>query len=145
MSDDIAAIHNLLHQYCHAVDRGSVDDIMEVFHSEAVLRPVYLGDQAHEGAAAVRVWYTDYDQKVRASVSRMRHKIMSPYVEVQGDEATAVSYLDADFVPKGAERMGLATGRYEDRLKKENGAWRISERVIRVDGTQDLGKVGGFV
>ncbi len=143
--NDLIAIHNLLNQYCHAVDRGSVDDIMAVFHSQAVLRPTYMGDEAHKGAEAVRAWYTRYDQTVRASVSRMRHKITSPYVEVRGDEATAVSYLDADFVPTKSDRMGLATGCYEDRLKKENGEWRIIERVIHVDGTQDLGQVGAFV
>lgn len=140
MSEDVTAIEQLLHQYCHAVDRGSVEDILAVFHADAVLRPVYLGDDVHKGREAVGTWYRRYDETVRASVRNMRHKITCPYIQVRGDEASAVSYLDADFVDAKSGAMGVATGRYEDRLVREGGRWWIADRTIIVDGSVSLGK-----
>ncbi len=130
---DIAEIQNLLNQYCHAVDRGSVDDIVAVFHRDAVLCPRYLGDDTHKGIDAIRAWYADYDRKVRSTVNPMRHKITAPYIQVDGDRATAVCYLDADFVTNANGDMGVATGRYEDKLVKDGGRWWISERAILGD------------
>ncbi len=141
---DLAEIQNLLNQYCHAVDRGSIDDIAAVFHRDAVLRPRYLGDEAHEGIDAIRAWYTDYDRKVRSTVHPMRHKITAPYIEVDGERATAVCYLDADFVSNANGQMGVATGRYEDRLVKDAGRWWIRERVIIVDHSISLGTPGAL-
>ena len=141
---DLAEIQNLLQQYCHAVDRGSVDDILAVFHRDATLRPVYLGPDSHQGHAAIRAWYTDYDRKVRSTVNPMRHKITAPYIQVEGDRATAVCYLDADFVSNASGEMGVAHGRYEDVLVKDEGRWSISERVIIVDNSISLGVPSGF-
>jgi ketosteroid isomerase-like protein len=141
---DLAEIQNLLNQYCHAVDRGSIDDIAAVFHRDAVLRPRYLGDEAHEGIDAIRAWSPDYDRKVRSTVHPMRHKITAPYIEVDGERATAVCYLDADFVSNANGQMGVATGRYEDRLVKDAGRWWIRERVIIVDHSISLGTPGAF-
>lgn len=142
---DIAEIQNLLNQYCHAVDRGSVDDIMAVFHRDAILRPVYLGDDRHSGRDAIRAWYSDYDRKVRSTVNPMRHKITAPFIEVDGDRATAVCYLDADFVSNATGEMGVATGRYEDQLLRDEGRWWIHERVIIVANSVSLGTPGDFL
>ncbi len=142
---DIAEIQNLLNQYCHAVDRGSVEDILEVFHRDAVLAPRYLGEDTHRGRDAIRAWYTDYDRKVRSTVDPMRHKITAPYIRVDGERATAVCYLDADFVSNANGEMGVATGRYEDVLVKDEGRWWIAERVIIVDHTISLGTPGDFL
>ena len=142
---DLAEIQNLLNQYCHAVDRGSVDDILAVFHRDAVLRPRYLGEDVHNGIDAIRAWYTDYDRKVRSTVNPMRHKITAPYVQVDGDRATSVSYLDADFVSNANGEMGVATGRYEDQLVKDQGRWWISERVILVDHSVRLATPADFL
>jgi ketosteroid isomerase-like protein len=140
VDNDIIAIQQLLYQYCHAVDRGSVGDILEVFHRDAVLRPVYLGHEIHKGRDAVRAWYSHYDTTVRAAVRNLRHKISCPYIELHGDEATAISYLDADFVDRNTGKMGLAAGRYEDKLIRDGGRWWIADRSIVVDGSVSLGQ-----
>lgn len=140
MSEDITAIEQLLYQYCHAVDRGSVEDILAVFHREAVLRPVYQGDEVHKGREAVAAWYGRYDETVRSSVRNMRHKISCSYIQLRDDEATAVSYLDADFVDVKTGDMGVAVGRYEDKLVRADGRWWIADRTIIVDGSISLGK-----
>ncbi len=141
---DLAEIQNLLQQYCHAVDRGSVDDILAVFHRDATLRPVYLGEDIHTGHDAIRAWYTDYDRKVRSTVHPMRHKITAPYIELDGERATTVCYLDADFVSNQTGEMGAAQGRYEDVLVKDQGRWWIADRVIIVESSISLGTPGGF-
>ena len=139
-ASDILLIQNLLNQYCHAVDRGSVDDILEVFHPDGVLRPVYQGDAAHKGRDAIRAWYQKYDGSVRAGVEQMRHKISAPYIQVDGDRARSVCYLDADFIAKATGEMGVATGRYEDELVRDQGRWWIAERIIIVENNLGLGK-----
>ena len=121
-----------------------IAEILAVFHRDAVLEPRYLGDERHEGIEAIRAWYTDYDRKVRSTVNPMRHKITAPFIEVEGERATAVCYLDADFVSNASGEMGVATGRYEDRLVKDGDRWWIAERAIIVDHSIGLGTPGDF-
>ena len=41
--------------------------------------------------------------------------------------------------------MGVATGRYEDQLVKDQGRWWISERVILVDHSVRLATPADFL
>jgi ketosteroid isomerase-like protein len=140
MADDITEILQLLHRYCHALDRGSVDEILDVFHPDAVLLPRYQGDESHRGREAIRGWYVDYENTVKAAVRELRHKITCPWIQVQGKEATSVAYLDADYVARESGEMGLAAGRYEDKLVKEKGRWWLRERAILLHGVLPLGR-----
>jgi hypothetical protein len=124
------AIEQLLHRYCHALDRGSIDEVMELFHRDAVLLPAYESDARHVGHDAVRGWYTNYDRTLRANVRHLRHKISCPWIEVSGNTATSVCYLDADAIPEGSEQSVVLVGRYEDELVKDAGRWWFAERKI---------------
>jgi hypothetical protein len=124
------AIEQLLHRYCHALDRGGIDEVVELFHRDAVLLPAYDSDDRLVGREAVRGWYANYDQTLRANVRYLRHKISCPVIEVSGDAATSVCYLDADAIPTGSDAPFVLVGRYEDQLVKDEERWWFKERRI---------------
>lgn len=133
MRDDQVAIEQLLNRYCHKLDRGDIDAVVELFAEEAVLIPEYEGDATYAGKAAVRGWYTRYGANTVAAVRGLRHKISTAMIEVEGDVATSVCYLDADAINLKTGQRSLSGGRYEDRLARTADGWRITQRRIIVD------------
>ena len=138
MREDQVAIEQLLNRYCHKLDRGEIDAVVDLFTEDAVLLPQYEGDARHAGRAAVRAWYTRYAATSIAAVRGLRHKISTALIEVDGDAATAVCYLDADSVNRATGKRSLVGGRYEDRLVRTVAGWRISERRIVIDYASTL-------
>ena len=140
MIEDIVEIEQLLNRYCHAVDRGTVSDIMEVFHEDGVLLPRYQSEESFKGKEAVRGWYEKYDKTARDQTRSLRHTISTPMIQVDGNQATSVCYLDADGIDSGSGRAFQVLGRYEDRLIKDDRRWWIAERAIVVEGNYALGE-----
>ena len=134
MKDNITEIQQLLHRYCHTLDRGIVDEVMDVYHRNAVLLPRYQGDKSFNGSEAIRGWYLNYEKTVKSSVHNLRHKVTCPWIQVNGNEATSVCYFDAYYVENSTGVLAFAAGRYEDKLVKEEGRWWIKERSIFMDG-----------
>jgi hypothetical protein len=130
--EDYVAIQQLLHKYCHAVDRGTADDVAALFHRDGVLLPRYESDERYEGREAVRGWYARYMEDFRAKVRYLRHKVESAVIEVAGNEATSVCYLDADSIAISTNIPSVAFGRYDDKLIKDEGRWWFRERTIIV-------------
>jgi hypothetical protein len=130
--EDYLAILQVLHKYCHSVDRGTADEVAELFHRDGVLLPRYESDERYEGREAVRGWYARYMENFRAKVRYLRHKIESPVIEIAGNEATSVCYLDADSITVSTNAATVAFGRYEDKLIKDDGRWWFKERTIIV-------------
>ncbi|MGE0827414.1 MAG: nuclear transport factor 2 family protein [Candidatus Binatia bacterium] len=128
--EDYIGILQLLHKYCHAVDRGTADEVTALFHTEAVLLPKYESDERYEGREAVRGWYQRYIENFRAKVRYLRHKIEAPVIYVMGNEATCVCYLDADSITIAKNQANVACGRYDDKFIKESGQWWFKERAI---------------
>ncbi len=140
MIEDIIEIEQLLNRYCHAVDRGTVTDIMEVFHRDAVLLPRYQSEESFKGKDAVRAWYENYDKTARDRTRSLRHTISTPMIQVDGNQATSVCYLDADGIDSDSGTAFQMLGRYEDKLIKDDGRWWIAERAIFVEGNYQLGE-----
>lgn len=138
-SDDVTQIVQLLNQYCHVVDRGSAEEVAALFHPEAVLKPVYEGTAEHRGRAAILAWYSRYGAAAKGAVDHLRHRISCPWVQVDGDTASAVCYLDADSVSRTSGATTLSQGRYEDRLVRHDGRWLFMERAILVHNSVTLG------
>lgn len=59
-----------------------------------------------------------------------QHLIGSVYVEVDGDEATCTSYVQATHVHDDG-RMFVGAGRYDDDLVRTENGWRIAARRFR--------------
>ncbi|HEV8715194.1 MAG TPA: nuclear transport factor 2 family protein [Candidatus Binatia bacterium] len=128
--EDHLAIQQLLHKYCHVVDRGTAEEVAALFHRDAVLLPRHESDERYEGREAVHGWYQRYMENFRAKVRYLRHKIESPVIEITGNEATSVCYLDADSITASVNEANVAFGRYDDKFVKDEGRWWFKERAI---------------
>lgn len=128
---DVVAIEQLLYRYAHVLDRGTLDDVMPLFCDDAVLVVDSDGAETrHEGADGVRAWLQTHHYDRAGRIRHLRHKVSTPMIDVAGDTATSVSYLDADGVDTRTDSSRVTTGRYEDRLRRSGDTWRISERRL---------------
>ena len=131
MIEDIILIQNHLNAYCHAVDRGTLDEVIDLFHADAVMTPAYDGSDPVNGRDAIRAWYANYNLYYRSDqVSHLRHKVMTPSIQVNGNEATSSVYFDADALDVEKNEAMVVFGRYDDKLVKEGGRWLFKDRVI---------------
>jgi uncharacterized protein (TIGR02246 family) len=131
-ADDTAAIQQVLYRYCFAVDIGTPDEVADLFAETATLFPVYTGGEPVKGRAAIRDWYVTYQKNTRGAVDHLRHVVTNPVIDVRGDEADAMCYLTANSVSKASGQATYSAGYYKDKLVKEAGVWRFSERHIHV-------------
>jgi hypothetical protein len=63
---------------------------------------------------------------------RCRHLTLNPLYEVRGDEATGRSTTVVTLATADGYKI-LGQGAYEDRLRKQDGQWRIEHRRVRTD------------
>ncbi len=129
--EDTILIQNHLAAYCHAVDRGTLDQVAELFHQNAVMTPAYEDGAPLHGRDAIRDWYANYNTYYRSDqVKHLRHQITTPSIQVTGNEATSTCYFDADILDLEKKESLRVYGRYDDKLVKEDGRWYFIDRVI---------------
>jgi len=119
-------IRDLVHRYCWAVDRGTLEEVMALFHTECNL--ALVPGKRYLGREATHKWYNVYMQN-RMEV--LRHLIHNQVITVNGDTATSKSYFDAVGDLKG-ESITVA-GFYEDTLLRVNEEWKFTEKIIKLD------------
>ena len=123
-------IKETTHRYCYLVDRGTIDELMELFAdpSDLVMSP----DERLAGKAAVRQWYDGY---IKGRPEVLRHLIHNQIITLDGEGANKVahvkSYWDAVADLKGEAITGA--GFYEDTLRQFNGEWKFTEKRISAD------------
>ena len=135
---DEVTIWQLLYRYCHLVDRGSMAEVVDLFHPEGTL--VFSPNPPAEGRAAVRRAYDEWMRTAREPTEWLRHQINTPLIAVDGDRATAVSYFTADFLLQKRNRVQALTGRYDDELVRHDRRWQFWRREILVQARLDLGE-----
>lgn len=123
---DREKIRALVHYYCWAVDKGTLSEVMALFHDSCTL--ILAPGKKYEGREAVQRWYDVYLQN-RMEV--LRHLIHNQVMTINGNSATSKSYFDAVGDLKG-ESITVA-GYYEDTLLWIDGEWKFTEKIIRLD------------
>ncbi len=119
-------IRELLHRYCYAVDRGTLEEVMALFDDDCNLE--LAPGRKYLGRAAVHRWYERY---MRSRMGVLRHLIHNQVIDLDRTQARSRSYFDAVGDLKG-ESIVVA-GLYEDRLRKRGAEWKFAEKVIRLD------------
>jgi ketosteroid isomerase-like protein len=123
-SDDIHEIRQLLARIFHAGDAFDVETWLDCYTDDA------LFDSPHihmEGRDELRAGFPQL-----RGTSPTRHWIGNIVVELDGDDATAMSYLfvvSATFPPEP-----MVSGVYHDRFRRVDGRWLFSERLLTLDG-----------
>jgi hypothetical protein len=154
-ADDISSrvlIAELMDRYGVVHDFGTPEEYADLFTTDGEIAvgngpPIVKGrealiaqarrDQERFGAAPAA-------DGTRSSI--MRHLITNRIVKRVGkDEAEGSSYVLTLINDKDAGPQILSFSRYEDRYRKERGAWRIAHRaIITESGNAELGRKLGF-
>ena len=128
-TEDRLEIADIMARYCWAIDQRRWDGFVDLFTDDCRLD---FGDvmgvfEGHAGIERFTGVMTGLDLF-------MRHYSTNLVVDGDGREAVARSYVLA--ITGNATSRNQATGRYEDRLVKTSGRWRIRERraVIEMAG-----------
>ncbi|WP_028602856.1 nuclear transport factor 2 family protein [Ottowia thiooxydans] len=126
---DREAIRDCLYRYCRGIDRRDEEALRSAYWPDATDR-----HGPYQGSATGFIdWALG---KLKASDSRIVHRISNPLIELQGDQALVESYFDAIQEELNAEGLpveALLSGRYLDRFERRNGEWRIIARTVVYD------------
>ncbi|MCJ0907312.1 nuclear transport factor 2 family protein [Rhodococcus sp. ARC_M6] len=132
-----SAIRDLLCEYTHLIDQGRLRDVAALFAQsdygqcgpDGVATTVISSDADAVFAACsgfIRMYGTP-------PVPRTKHLLTNTRVFVDGDEASALSYVT---VIQGTEELALQpilSGRYFDRLTRVDGKWQFTQRLFCLD------------
>ena len=126
-TEDRLAIQELLHRYCHALDRGRWDEFASLFTDDCCLDlSQVLG--RYEGAAGIR----QFADVIGGAKFFMRHLVTNVVIDGDGERARAAAYVTAITGPPGPSQR-QTTGLYEDELVKRGGRWLLHRRHLALD------------
>ena len=126
------AIHDLMMAYCRAVDRGDQGSLLALFHPDATIVSGLVNGPAEAFAGQLIAHVT-------GQLASCSHSVANEWIEVNGDQAVAESYVIAFTLSEGEDaRQAIVGGRYLDRFERRphhgnDGEWKFRERVFVMD------------
>lgn len=141
--EQLEAIRRLKHStYCDGIDRLVAGDksgkaAISAHLTEQVVID-FSGRDLLEGKAAAEMFLFE---GVPATLSYSQHRVMNDVIDIDGNTATALWYLDcpAVFRPgnvRGIEGSAIILGRYEEQYVRENGVWKWRRITALLDAIQ---------
>ena len=127
---DKQAIADIHARYCRALDRMDKAAAYDLFRDDC--RVNYYG--IYEGTGR---GFVDWVWQAHAHMERHSHQITNMLIDNSGDSAVSEAYVTvvlwslAD--EEGVQKEIVCRGRYLDRLEREGGQWRITQREHVVD------------
>ncbi len=124
---DRLAINDVLARYCRGIDRCDADELAAVFTPDAHL-------DYGSGAAPIGETIAGLIQGL-AAMRLTQHNIGNTICRINGNRARAETYCVALHILPGpdGEIELVVGGRYLDTLVKQDGVWRIAERLYVMD------------
>jgi 3-phenylpropionate/cinnamic acid dioxygenase small subunit len=115
-------ISDLLIRYATGIDRRDWDLFRTVFTPDCQLDYGQIG--SWDGVEAV----TEFMDVAHAGAGHLLHRITNQVIDLDGDRATARSYVDV-WVMAADNASGVnASGFYDDEIVRTDGGWRIARR-----------------
>ena len=135
--EDRNQVVEALYRYAHAFESGTDEEFVDCFTDDGVFEIRYGAHYGgrpmsrHEGAEQIRRYVAGHASR---GAGRPQFRMLAdPIVRIDGDQATARSYL-VGVQPFDGQPELIDLGRYEDRLRRvAPGDWRIAERVTGID------------
>jgi hypothetical protein len=120
-------IRQLLATYCHGCDRGDEVEMAGTYASDS------WDDHGSRKMEGRRFSIETVEESLRTT-SLVSHLLGQSLIRVDGDNAGAETYFIATLLypaegGEGGETIGQLGGRYVDKLVREDGKWRIKDRV----------------
>jgi uncharacterized protein (TIGR02246 family) len=130
---DVAAVLDVLHEYCRAVDECDVDALAGCFTEDAVIDTV-VADGAEVPRLVGRRGIVEFIEAGRKrQQDRRRHLVTNPRVLEEGDGRAVVhSYLLIVATVDGQPKVNC-TGTYRTEFLLDDGRWRIRAKRIDLD------------
>ncbi len=128
------AVIRVLSRYARGIDRKDAE-----LYRSCLADPIDVdaGQYGGQGMSA-EAWLSEAFG-IAESYTTTQHIITNHEVDFpngpDGDEARCQAYLQAQHWK--AEESTLLGGRYEHRLRKENGSWRIYKIALEIDWMQE--------
>jgi len=120
--DDRQDISELLVRYATGIDRRDWPLFRTVFTDDCELDYGEIG--TWQGVDAV----TDFMDTTHAMAGHTLHRLTNQAITVEGDDATARTYIDA-VIMFGDNQAGVnAWGFYDDKIVRTTDGWRIARR-----------------
>lgn len=136
-ADDEESIRALIVAYAERLDAGDLDGVADLF-ADGEFRSA-RGGTPLVGRDAVRRMYEPV-LLYEGGVPRTMHVLGN--IEVQRDAGGETATAHCTFVVLQAVTAGslgpVLAGRYHDRFRRVDGAWRFAERVVHPDLRGDL-------
>ena len=127
--EDKFAIEERIGIYNQAIDEGRYEDFLACWCEDGVFHG--LGGP-YVGKAGIRKFTDGYDANYRLRLNGLRHFTVNIVSRIDGDRARSSSHLQLVITgAKGAHI--LFTGRYEDELRRVDGAWLFARRALHQD------------
>jgi ketosteroid isomerase-like protein len=120
--EDIEAIRMLRMKYHYIINEGLFSRAAEIYTEDAYVVWSTAGTaRGHEQIVALF-------ETMPNQADFVKHFVSNPMVEVRGDEATGLAYVDARYAAGGESSM--IAGKYEERYRRTEEGWRISETIL---------------
>ena len=137
---DRLALGRLVKAYAHGVDRRQPEAVAALFCEDGVLA-IYNGDPDHVEADRVRRGRQEIAQAL-TSMSKYEvttHFLGQQTVTIEGDVATGETYCMAHHITDDGGRRTdkVMSIRYLDRYRRVGADWKIEERRLAIDWTDD--------
>ena len=121
--EDTEEIRKLRMKYHYFINEGRSEETAEIYTDDAYVE--------YEGVVIAR-GRAEFSRAIPSLSRRLtfiKQFIANHMVEVDGDEASGVAYLDARYAHDGKSIM--ATARFSEKYRRTADGWRISEMICR--------------
>lgn len=120
------SVIELQYRYVRSVDTRDFKTSVDVFHTEGLLHVLNNGRKRLVGGRPeIEAFFREIASR---DFTFARHSISNPVVRIDGDRATFESYYQTTFIHETFTKMIF--GYYDDKLAKENGEWKLTEKQI---------------
>ena len=131
MFKDWQAISKLLTGYAALIDAGRFEEAAALFEHATydVVRDAGGVVAHYEGATAVLAFFSGTIIHPDGT-PRTKHLVTNVDIDLDGDRASARSYVTVLQQTELLPLQPIASGRYLDRFERVGGEWRFAERVV---------------
>jgi hypothetical protein len=125
-------IRKMLSVYCHGCDRGDSPRMGSVYAQES-----WDDHGVYKGSGS---GFAELSGQQAATGRKLHHMLGQTLINVTGDAAGAETYFLATITryDTGRELITLLGGRYVDALVREDGQWKVKDRVCVHDWSRTL-------
>jgi len=123
---DFHQVSQVLYRYASTVDAKDWSTLRTLFVEDATAK---YGDYPElTGVDAILDFITTASEP-----REWLHHLLSVYhVDVDGDEAVALTYHTSHQIEPGGTVVGLIVARYRDRLRRVDGKWKIVRKEMEI-------------